>query len=108
MAYLSQRNARTDFPVLTVCICQEEKETRCVVGARPMPAVCIRDEEGILSQGITEESAAAFGEYVMNQIKTGSNMRASGEYRKLISKVLVKRGLLKIADMESEVGADAD
>ena len=73
-----------------------------------MPAVCIRDEEGILSRGITEESAAAFGEYVMNQIKTGSNMRASGEYRKLISKVLVKRGLLKIADMEREVGADAD
>ena len=43
-AYLSQRNTKTDFPVLTCCAAQAEEEVRCVIGARPMKAVCLRDE----------------------------------------------------------------
>ena len=35
-AYLSQRNTKTDFPVLACCVTEIEGEIRCVVGARPM------------------------------------------------------------------------
>ena len=96
--YLSQRNTRTDFPVLTCCIAKTEETLRCVIGARPMRAVCLQDEKGILSGGINEESAAAFGAYVRDSIVTGSNLRASGEYRKIIAQVLVKRGLLQMEE----------
>lgn len=98
--YLSQRNTQTDFPVLTCCISKTESEIRCVIGARPMPAFCLRDEKGILSGGITQESAKAFGDYVKANTVTGSNMRGSGEYRSILAGVLTKRALLAIAEME--------
>ena len=99
--YLSQRNTETDFPVLTCCISKAE-EVRCVIGARPMRAVCLRYEQGILSGGITPESAAAFGTYVKEHVVTGSNLRAGGEYRSILCQVLTKRALLRIAEMEKE------
>ena len=102
MVYLSQRNTQTDFPVLTCCISKAEEEIRCVIGARPMPAVCLRDENGILRDGITQESAVAFGNYIKENIVTGSNMRGSSGYRNILSGVLVKRALLQIAEMERE------
>lgn len=100
--YLSQRNTKTDFPVLTCCISRMEDGLRCAVGARPMRVVCLGDPEGILSGGITPESAQAFGRYVREHIVTGSNMRASKEYRDILAEVLVKRGLNKIAEKEKE------
>ena len=51
-AYLSQRNTKTDFPVAACCVVQDMDaggEIRCVIGARPMKAVCLRDERGILA-----------------------------------------------------------
>ena len=100
--YLSQRNTKTDFPVLTCCAAKTEKDLRIVIGARPMPAVCFRDETGILKEGITEESATAMGESVKKLVVTGSNLRAGAEYRKILSSVLTKRALLGIRKLESD------
>lgn len=100
--YLSQRNTETDFPVLTCCIAKTEEEICCVIGARPMRAVCLRDEQGILKGGITEERAASFGTYVKEHVVTGSNLRAGEGYRSILCQVLTKRALLKIAEMEKE------
>ena len=102
--YLSQRNTQTDFPVLTCCVCAQEGEFRCVIGARPMRAVCLRDEKGILSDGITKESAEQFGNDIKERVKTGSNLRGSAEYRKALAGVLVRRALLAIAQTEGERG----
>lgn len=102
IVYLSQRNTQTDFPVLTCCISKTEEEMRCVIGARPGLAVCLRDEKGILKSGITPESAAAFGAYIRETVTTGSNMRGSKEYRCILAGVLAKRALLKICEMECE------
>ena len=99
-AYLSQRNTKTDFPVLACCAVQTEEEVRCVIGARPMKAVCLRDERGILAGGITKESAEAFGAFVSETVETGSNLRGSAQYRKIIAGVLAKRALLQIAQMD--------
>lgn len=98
IAWQSFRNARTDFSVLNCCVSLEEKETRCCVGARPMKAVCLRDEQGILKDGITQESARAFGRYVKENVKTGSNLRGSGEYRSMLAETLAKRALLSAAE----------
>lgn len=96
-AYLSQRNTKTDFPVLACCVTEIGGEIRCVVGARPMKAVCLRDEKGLLAEGITEESAEKFGAYVSETVETSSNLRGSAQYRKIIAGVLAKRALLQIA-----------
>lgn len=98
-AYLSQRNTKTDFPVLTCCIAKRDEKYRCAIGARPMKAVCLKDEKGILAEGITEETAAAFGNWVKETVETSSNLRGSAMYRKHIAGVLVGRALLKIRDM---------
>ncbi len=102
MVYLSQRNTQTDFPVLTCCAAKRGEAVCCVIGARPMPAVCVRDGDGILAGGITEESAAAFGRYVRERVTTGSNLRGSGEYRSILAEVLTKRALLGILEREGE------
>lgn len=106
VAYLSQRNAKTDFPVLTCAVSKIEGIYRCVIGARPKRAVCLSDNNGILLEGITKESAENFGEFVKSQIVTGSNMRGSEEYRKVLSGVLAKRALLKLKDYEVTSYAD--
>lgn len=99
IGWQSFRNSRTDFSVLNCCVSLEEKETRCCVGARPMKAVCLRDEQGILKDGITPESARAFGRYVKENVKTGSNLRGSGEYRSMLAETLTRRALLSDAEI---------
>ncbi|KIR03040.1 Xanthine dehydrogenase, FAD binding subunit [Lachnospiraceae bacterium TWA4] len=80
--YLSHRNTKTDFPVLAVAMAKAEDGYKISVGARPSKAK--------LYQVATKEEA-------MNlDIPTDSNMRASGEYRKHLAKVLIKRGFKEI------------
>lgn len=109
--YLSQRNSKTDFPVLTCALSLDGKgQVKTVVGACPSRARIIEDKEGMvkdflnLSKEEQEAAAEAFGTYVQGQVKTGSNMRASREYRSLLVKVLTKRALLAAASKESQAG----
>lgn len=44
---------------------------------------------------ITEETAKKAGEIAAEELHFGSNNRGSGEYRKELSKVLVKRAILE-------------
>lgn len=83
--YLSQRNSKTDFPVLTCAVAENSGKVCAVIGARPMRAVKIELPEGM--------DDSAFPDYVRENAVFGTNMRASGEYRKIIAGVLVKRGL---------------
>lgn len=101
-AYISQRNSKTDFPVLTCAVSVSlDGKGKAVLGARPSRAVAVTDSRGILEGFLTksreEQEAAAeqFALYVQSQVKTGSNMRASMEYRSLLVKVLTKRALLQ-------------
>ncbi len=96
VAYMSQRNSQTDFPVLTCAISLMDDKYRCIIGARPLKAVCYSDEKGILKDGLTDESIKAFCDDIASQLVLGSNIRGSSEYRRRISKVLIKRCLLKI------------
>ena len=97
VAYQSQRNISTDFPVLTCALGERDGAYTCVIGARPMPAVAFADEKGVLAQGITEESARAFAEDIAARAELGGNMRASADYRREICKVLVRRAAMALS-----------
>lgn len=102
IAYLAQRHARTDFPMLTCAVGFWDEKWSIVLGARPARAEVILEESGILSSDgkITEESAAGCGKYVAEQMSFGTNTRGSAEYRKQIAAVLIKRALLSAGKEE--------
>lgn len=108
VCYLSQRNTSTDFPVLTCAASLVGEEARTVIGARPARSVVLEDEKGILknfkylSKDKKKEAAKDFAEYAAQQVKTGSNMRASAEYRTLLVKVLTKRAWEAVGGMTDE------
>ena len=96
MVYTAMRNQRTDFPVLAVAVARVGGEYRASIGARPSRAMLIRDEEGLLKDGITAESARAFAAYAAETAPTGSNLRGSAAYRAHLIKVLTERALLEL------------
>lgn len=98
VVYLSQRNTATDFPVVACALSCIDTKYTCAIGARPAKAIAFTDEEGILSQGVTEESAKAFGEFISNHTAFDSNMRGSAIYRQKVCSVLVRRAVLALEE----------
>lgn len=96
--YQAMRNQRTDFPVLTCALSRVSGEYRAVIGARPGRAMVLRDREGLLAGGITEDSAKAFARWAAEQIPTQGNLRGSGAYRTHLVKVLTLRGLKELEE----------
>lgn len=86
IAYFSQRNAKTDFPVIAVAVARDENGLRAAVGARPHRAVLVEFDEN------TDIEALA------KRIETGSNMRAGAEYRTHLIKVFLNRGLKSLEE----------
>ena len=97
--YKAMRNQRTDFPVITCALSKMGEEYRAVVGARPSRAIVIRDDRKLLSGGLTEDSAKAFSDYVVEAAPTGSNSRGSAAYRTHLVKVLTQRNLRELGGM---------
>ena len=97
--YSAMRNQRTDFPVIACALSQIDGTYRAVIGARPAKAMVIRDEKGLLAQGIMESSAKAFAEFAANTVPTGSNTRASAAYRTHLIRVLTERAALELGGM---------
>jgi len=99
-AYLSQRNTKTDFPVLTCAACLDEKGTRVAVGARPQKAMLLtvsaEQTEEIRKNGA--DAAAKIAEELAEQIPTQDNMRASAAYRTHLANVLIRRALLTVTE----------
>ena len=96
VAYAAMRNQRTDFPVIACAVSHMNGEYRASIGARPTRAVVIRDEKGLLSGGITADSAAAFAAYARESVPTGRNLRGSAEYRAHLVRVLTERSLREL------------
>lgn len=100
MVYRSVRNARTDFPVLACAASRLNGQVKLAVGARPGKAVAVHDEQGLLKEGVTPESARAFADYAAETVPTGTNSRAGAEYRTHLVRVLTERMLLELAEKE--------
>lgn len=95
-AYQAMRNSRTDFPVLTCAVSRVAGEYRAVIGARPGRAMVVRDEQGLLTAGCSEQAVQAFADYAAGQVPTDSNIRGSASYRTHLVRVLTGRGLQEL------------
>ena len=98
-AYQAVRKQRTDLPTLNCMAAKLGGEYRVTVGARPGRAVLLRDDQGILADGVTEASAAAFAEHAAGSIRVSGNMWGSAEYRRALAPVLVRRALLALGEV---------
>ncbi len=94
--YTSMRNTKTDFPVIACGVSCINGQYRFSIGARPGRALLLTDEKGILSNGLTKQSAESMAEWVSENIPTQSNIRGSAQYRTHLIKVLTKRSLLEL------------
>ena len=99
--YQAMRMQRTDFPILTCALSQVEGAYRAVIGARPARAMVIRDKQGLLKGGITEDSARAFAAYAAESAPTDSNVRGSAAYRTHLINVLARRSALELGGMNT-------
>ncbi len=81
--------------MLTCAVGLEEKKVRIVIGARPQKAMLI-EKELESSFKFKVEEVEALAEEVQKLVPTGSNMRASAEYRSHLVKVLTKRALVQV------------
>ena len=89
--YRSQRNASTDFPVLACAVSKTADTVCCSVGARPGKAIIVRE--------LPDDPAEA-AEYAVSRLSFVTNLRGSREYRMQICRVLVRRAMEQLKDME--------
>ena len=89
--YRSQRNASTDFPVLACAVSKTADTVCCSVGARPGKAIIVRE--------LPDDPAEA-ADYAVSRLSFGTNLRGSREYRMQICRVLVRRAMEQLKDME--------
>ncbi|NME35717.1 xanthine dehydrogenase family protein subunit M [Fusobacterium sp. FSA-380-WT-3A] len=98
VGYSAFRNQATDFPVITCGVTiPENGKIYAAIGARPYKAKVVEDNENILSD-FSNENIEKFAKYVSENLKFDSNMRASGEYRKKLTEVFVRRTLKKLVE----------
>ena len=106
VTYLSKRNSETDFPVLTCAASLIGDTPRTVIGARPGRAMIVEDAEGILkdfgemTKNQKPQAAQDFARYAAEHVPVGSNMRASEDYRKLLTQVLTRRAWETVGGMK--------
>lgn len=98
-AFTSVRKSATDYAVLNCAVARSGEDYRVVVGSRPSKAVHVTDAENFLAEnGLTIETASQAGQLAADNVQFGDNPRGSGEYRRKICSVLVKRALLEVFD----------
>ena len=84
-AFTCLRNSKTDFSVINVALSRSLGTVSVCVGARPMRAKRLSFD---LSQIQSKQELA---EMVCNSLSFGSNMRATGRYRKHLAGILISR-----------------
>ncbi|MCC0650549.1 FAD binding domain-containing protein [Clostridioides sp. ZZV15-6598] len=96
-SYKSLRNAKSDYPILNVSVSKYGKKFKLCVGARPQKATIAKKASEFLSNNeINEANIDRAIEIASEELTFGSNMRASKDYRKAMSKVLLKRAIMEV------------
>lgn len=95
--YASMRNSASDYAILNVSVSKIDSNWKIVLGARPRRAsVAINACEFISSEEISDETIEETAQIACEELTFGSNMRASENYRKVISKALIKRAIVEV------------
>lgn len=97
-AYGSQRQTKTDFPLIACGVAKKEDQYFVSIGARPKRAqlVTLNASDAI---NLSELAAIA-----TEQVVYGSNLRGSGEYRKHIATIQVRRLMEELTKEEAKRG----
>jgi CO/xanthine dehydrogenase FAD-binding subunit len=102
-SYQMFRNSRADFPILNLAV-SKDTEGRFIVtvGARGPKAVRADQTAAYLTSALSEENGdiekviKQAGELLTEEVSFTDNMRASAEYRKILSKVLLKKAVMEV------------
>lgn len=96
-SYKDFRNSVSDYPIINVAVSELDNQWRIVVGARPMGAEIAQNASLELSKGtLTDQEIEMAANMASEELVFGSNMRAAGEYRRALCKVLVKRAVKEV------------
>ena len=97
-SFETMRNSAVDYAILSVAVTKNDGKYRIAIGARPREAaLAYKAMEYLEEVEINEETAKIAGEIASNEMHFGTNTRGSGEYRKELCKVLVKRAILGVS-----------
>lgn len=97
-AFETIRNSSVDYAILSVATSIIDNKYRIAIGARPREAALAYKAMKYLEEvEFTKETAKIAGEMASEEIHFGTNNRGSGEYRKELCKVLVKRAILEVS-----------
>lgn len=98
-SFQSLRNSAVDYAILNVAVAKVGQDWRIAVGARPGRAILAEKAAEYLAQSsLKPEDIENAAKIASNELAFGSNMRGSAEYRKEMSKVLVKRAIAEVLE----------
>lgn len=83
--YMTQRQTKTDFPLIACCVARKEDIYTVSVGARPGKAYAVALEAGADVKADAKKAADGF--------RYGDNVRGSGEYRRHLAEVYIRRSM---------------
>lgn len=92
-SFQSQRMTATDFPVLAAAVSLCQGQWRISLGARPAKAKLALKAAGLLPESPDDHQIQAACHQVADELTFGANLRGTQEYRQILAKVLVKRGI---------------
>lgn len=96
-AFQSIRKSKTDYAITNTCVTKTEAGIRVAIGVRPGKAVLSYKAMEILNNNeITDEIIDKACEAMSEEVTFGSNMRGTGEYRRAVSKNLLKRAIKEV------------
>ena len=96
-SYQMLRNSMSDYPILNVAVSCREGKWKIVAGARPRGAgIAEKASDFISNSELNTDNIEKAASLVVEELAFGGNMRASGEYRRAICKVLVKRAIIDV------------
>ena len=96
-AFTCLRRSATDFSLLNVAVAQSDTDFRVVVGSRPGRAKRARNTESYLKEnGLNPHTAHQAGSLATEELSFSDNARASGDYRRALCPVLLRRALTEV------------
>lgn len=96
VSYQSQRISKTDFPIIAVAVAQKADSFFVSIGARPSKALLLEKTGCTLNGDSSEEAIASFADWAKDQFTYASDLRGTGDYRKHLASVYVRRAVIDI------------
>lgn len=96
VSYQSQRNTKTDFPVIAAAVGVLGNTVYVSVGARPAKATLLECPDKGISPTSSADEIGNFAQWAGDQFNYGKDMRAGADYRKHLAAVYIRRGLTEI------------